>query len=168
MAKNHFKFKLPISNSTFLSDQFTSNTHNFLVSTLICALFESLDFWIPGFKYIYIYIYILPKMDFNKYSKFHLKVKIHVANIFWVSNFHANLMNFASCLISYVCMYSFLPHNGNSSSPKLMISSSCLFSYFMSLDLLIFSFNPFFLFQNLKWFQLALFFSPSTWYKSLK
>ena len=43
MAKNHFKLKLAISNSTFLFDQFASNVHNFFILTLIHALFEMLD-----------------------------------------------------------------------------------------------------------------------------
>ena len=99
----------------------------------------------------------LPKMDFGKCSKFHLKVKVHVTTRFWVPNFHTNLMNLASCLVFYVCMPYFLLHNGHSLFLKLMISSSCLSLYFMNLDLLIFSFYPISFFQNLYWFNLYSF-----------
>ena len=43
MAKNHFEFKFLILNSTFFSNQFTLNVHNFLVSASIYASFEVLD-----------------------------------------------------------------------------------------------------------------------------
>ena len=146
MTKNHFEFKLLILNSTLFFDQFALNKHNFLISTSIYALFEALDSWFPK------------KCNTTclKWTseKCHLKFKVHVATRFWVLNFHANLMNLASCLISHVCVPSFLLHNGHYLSLKLMISLSCLSSSSISLDSLISSFNSFLIFQNLKWFNL--------------
>ena len=63
-------------------------------------------------------------------------------------------LNLASCLISHVFLPSFLLYNGHFSSSKLMISSFCLSSWSMSPNSLISSFNPFLIFQNLKWFNL--------------
>ena len=52
------------------------------------------------------------------------------------------LNEFVSCLIVHVCMPSFFLHNDQSSSLKLMASSSCISWNSMSLDSLNFSFNP--------------------------
>ena len=76
-------------------------------------------------------------------------------------------LNLASCLIFHVFLPSFVLHNGHFSSSKLMISSSCLSSWSMSHDSLIFSFNPFLIFQNLKYSTCTRFF-PWTWDKSPK
>ena len=112
--------------------------------------------WTPDFL-IFKMIYSVPKMNFRNYSKFFLKLRVHVATKFWVPNFHAVescFMPHFPCFVAF-----FLLHNGHFSYLKLMISSSCLFSWFMSYDSLIFLFSPFLIFQNLKWFNLHPFLS---------
>ena len=67
----------------------------------------------------------IPKLNFKKYSKFVLKVRLYATTRFWVLNFHAIESYFMPHF--HIFLPSFLLHNGHFSSPKLMISSSCLF-----------------------------------------
>ena len=92
------------------------------------------------------------KMDSKKYSEFVLKSEYMLPSDFLVLNFHA----VESCFMPHFSCFlpSFLLHNGRLSYSKLMISSSYLFSWSMSLDSLISSFNPFLIFQHPKWFNL--------------
>ena len=103
----------------------------------------------------------IPKLNFRKYSKFFLKAILYATTRFWVLNFHAIESYFMPHF--HIFLPSFLLHNGHFSSPKLMISSSCLFSWSMSLYLLIFSFDLFLIFQNLKWFKLHPFLPLNLW-----
>ena len=114
-----------------------------------------LKHWTPNFP-SFEKTYSTSKMDSRNFSKFVLKFKVYVATRFWVLNFHQ--LNLAWCLIFHVFLLSFLLHNGHFSSSKLMISSSCIFSWSMSLDSLISSFSLFLIFQNLKRFNLHYFF----------
>ena len=100
------KWPKTISNSSYqFQTQYSSLISSF--QTHITSLFHLWfvhhfwlrEFWNDTF---------LPKIDFGKCSKFYLKVKVYVTIRFWVPNFHGNLMNFVSCLISHICVPSFL------------------------------------------------------------
>ena len=117
-----------------------STLHNYL-QIVITSSFQIwfahyLKSWILDF-HGFEKIYSLPKMDFRKLSKFHFKFILHVATRFYVPNFHS---------IWWICS---MPHY------------PCSLAFHHSPWVLTHPFpylNPFLIFQNLKWFNLHIFF----------
>ena len=108
-----------ISKWFFSFVQLSLNDHNFFISALICAKFD-----FPSFKMIY----RMTKIDFGKYSKIFPQIQSTCYHQILSFKFLCKLMNLVSCLISHVCVPSFLLCNVHYSSPKIVISLSCLSS----------------------------------------